>query len=225
MEELSKSKPNGRDPATKQQDTDGAGRSAVVEITRHLDGKRETSEGTIVSLTRKVVELSVPASLTFSEIIELQILFREIGLAINAEAHVNSVRPCRDDRWTVACSFQAPLSEETLSTLQASGYIECRREARQDVHIPATAQWQLEREQVPVVICDYSKGGFCIATKKIGMLRQRVLLQLTCGDRSYSVVGKVRWHTESHGEILVGCEYVSEDGYRQLHETVSSQDA
>lgn len=223
--DLSKSRSNGRAPATERREADGAERSAVVEITRHLDGKRETSKGRVVSLSRKMAKLSVPTSLKYAEIIELRMHWQEIGHVLNVEAHVNWVRPCQDDQWTVACSFEAPLSEEDLSRLQANGYVECRREARRAVHVPATAQWQLEREQIPVVIRDYSEGGFCIATERTGVLFQRVLLHLACGDRSFSLIGKVRWQTESQGENLVGCEYVSEDGYRQLHETVSSQDA
>lgn len=219
--DLGKRKPKKEnDNATGQHETGSEDRSAIIEIVRHLNGAEKESEARIVSLSGSTVRLSVQVPLKFSEVIELRVTCRKVDLELHAESHVNWMRPGPDDCWIAACAFESRLSEEILSKLQAAGIGECRRETRREISVPAVAHWQLEREQSPVVIRDYSEGGFCVGTKKVGIFDQKIMLRLTCRGESVSVLGNVRWHSKSQDENLVGCQFASGDDSRVLHETV-----
>ena len=215
-----KTKPSVCDRSPEQHKRDASETAVVVEMIRHLDGKCTKSVASVVRLSNTMAKLSVPVPPKFSEVVELRFSCQAINLELNIESRVNWIRPGDDDAWIVTCSFLSVLSGDVLSALHASGHVDCRREPRRKVHVPATAHWPLEREPMPVVISDYSEGGFCLTTERPETLHDKVLLTLSSQDDSASVIGFVRWHTESQHENQIGCEFASADGYRSLDEAV-----
>ncbi len=196
--------------------------AARITIQRVAADDNDMFDAELVDLSTGGAKFVVPNCLHFCEAVELRIHVSEIGLDISVNAQVCWMRTNEDGTWIVGCSFTPGISEEILLELGVGGYIDRRREQRHHANISATASWQLDKEQTPVVVSDYSTAGFCLSTPKVGTVGQRIILRLESAEESHTIAGMVQWQVKAHDTRLMGCTFTNGDGFRHLRAVVQS---
>lgn len=192
----------------------------TVSIKPQESNLSEAIEGRLLDLSRGWAKLSIPAFLKFNDRFELRLAAPQVGFDVRVDAQVCRIRKGDGNCWTVVCSFLPTVSEKVLEELAESGAVERRREARQPVCIPATARWQLQATPTLVEVRDYSSGGFCMEGRKLGALREQVLLQMDLDQEPVDVSGRVQWQFETKGRQMAGCAFTSMEDYQRLKRVV-----
>ena len=196
-----------------------AHRSLKVELHRWLDSGEETVPGELLDLSQGGAKIFVSSCLQFSEAIGMDMTIADDEIKIQVTGEVCWIRPVGEQQWLVGCSFTPKISEQVIGQLAEAGLLERRCHTRRHVQLEGTARWELERDPFPVVIRDYSAGGFCMSSIRPGRVGQGVLIDLnTLGDSQRELTAKVRWQMESGGEYLIGCMMNDDQDYRLLRE-------
>jgi hypothetical protein len=152
--------------------------------------------------------------------VRLTLHFDDLSAAI--DGNVCWCRPDQNHRWWVACAFDPPLPPDVLEPLLRAGYLERRRDPRQNVSIPATARFQTG-EQGGVDIRDFSVGGLCLTSSHEAQRGQRMLLHLGDADHAQtSAMVEVQWCIQFNDGFLMGCSFLHRAGLAAVRRMATS---
>jgi hypothetical protein len=145
-----------------------------------------------------------------------------------APAKVCWAREGDHGRCWLACAFDPLLPEGVLEGLLKRGYLERRRDPREQVTIPAMARWPMG-DPVRVDVRDFSGGGLCLTAPYAAKKGQRLLLHLGDGEKAQgNALVEVQWCIQFDEGHLIGCSFLHREGQsavrRMAHSTQPKPD-
>jgi hypothetical protein len=160
----------------------------------------DVSSGGAKLLLGKPLRIGTPLTLRFEELIPA------------VSGSVCWCRPDQNNRWWVACAFDPSLPPDVLELVLQAGYLERRRDPRENVSIPASARLQTG-EQGVVDIRDFSAGGLCLTSSHEAQRGQRLLLQLGDVEEAQTkTMVEVQWCIQFNDGYLLGCSFLHREG-------------
>ena len=156
--------------------------------------------------------------------IGLLLTIQQLGLKINIAGNVCWSRPISDDAWVFGCSFDPELPDEVFDTLATGSEIERRSALRSRHRIEVGAFWDLDGDTIPVMLQDYSQGGFCVRTCQPATGRRLFHLRLVDPCETM-IVARFVWQLKAEDGYLVGCSFLNGRDAGRLANAVSTRAA
>jgi hypothetical protein len=139
----------------------------------------------------------------------------ELGLRFHVAAEVCWSKPGEAGTWMFGCSLNPGLPEGLFDTLASGEHVDRRLDPRQDHALTLEAIWDLNGRAMPIILRDYSNGGFCICAREPGQIGERCHLRLTAPyDRI--IPATAVWQLKVVDGFLIGCSFLNEQDFDHL---------
>lgn len=195
-----------------------------VELSVERNGDSSRLPAEIQDISLGGVKILVQAPLLFEEPLALHLETPDGEFQERIEAQVRWIRSVSENRWLAGCAIHPPMALDALENLFEAGIVERRRFERHGVAQPATVDWELGRQGLPVEIRDLSDGGFCLLVVEPGAGgsgRLRLEIDAQPDQPMRRITGVEKWRTETSEGTLVGCEFTDRHGFHVLREWLS----
>lgn len=179
----------------------------------------------VLDLSRNGAKIQVDQSLPNQANLELTFVDDEHQIAFAARGTICWCRPADNEHWWIGCAFDTPLSIDILAQLAMGGYIDRRNDPRVPYDVAIRCRRQLNDEELDGTLVNVSVGGFAIQLERPTVIAEdeRLLVELTEKAGTTSIVhGRVCWCGNSEDPKMVGCSFVSRDGYPLLRQSLDA---
>jgi len=185
------------------------------------DGCTEPLNATLLDISLYGAKLETTAAITAKQSIVIRIESTFPRQTIEVDGQVTWANRLRPDAWQLGCSFASQLPADVLECYARAGVLERRQRPRSSVSLAALAKCELESDEIPISILDYSAdGGFRLLSPSSVEPHRRVVLRIRseCGD--VFVRGKSIWESESEAGHHIGCEFLTIEDSQRLAEVL-----
>jgi len=139
-------------------------------------------------------------------------------MQINLQAAVTWQQQEDNQEWLVGCAIRPQIPKSVLTSLATGRQINRRDSLRAASEIYATAVYNLGDQPFNVILCNYSPGGFCAVMKDVAENDSQIYLCVGDAEAKPKVIhGDVRWVAPLNDGYLVGCAFLDERDFQQLH--------
>ena len=181
----------------------------------------ESMKASLLDLSSRGAKLSVADMVPMECDIRLTLEFADPAMDVTTAARTCWSRPSGNDEWWLGCLFDDDLPESALVELCDAGYIERRRDFREDYLLDGAVSWESSRDWSPATLTDVSPGGFSLIADKPPKPETRLLLWLVSPkSETVRVVGNVCWHHQMDDYFKFGCSFANKDSYPILVEAL-----
>jgi len=188
-----------------------------VAILVEADGyPSQPVDARLVDISRDGVKLAVSEFLALNENAQLKFCFREAGFDFRVDGSICWENQINENTWNVGCSLSPTLPAQFFATLTEGRPVERICDPRLPSNLHTTARWNLAELERPVVIHNYSNGGFCVWIDASGKPGERLHLSIAQVDSTLMVVGKVHWEYNADNGCLIGCSFLNSRDYERL---------
>lgn len=176
------------------------------------------AQGKLSDISRGGAKLIVSQRLPMQASVCMRLENPELQLDLTITGEVCWIVPAEGEGFAIGCTFVPDLPTDILEKLFACGLLERRIFSRRALRVPAKARWEMEPNPTDAFLWDLSEGGFCVLSPQPRTPGKRVLVTVTSGDKEAYIPAKTQWGMKVGEGYVVGCEFVSKDGYLMLRD-------
>ena len=111
-----------------------------------------------------------------------------------------------------------------FDTLAKGGHVDRRFDPRLDRSLNLDALWDLNGNESPVMLHDYSQGGLCVRASQPGRTGERFHLRLA-DPYNLIIVAAAVWQLKVIDGFLIGCSFLNDRDFDRLEQLVESTNA
>ncbi len=202
-----------------------ADHAATVEFdTAGLSGAPRGVSARLVNLSVRGVRLALSEEVAKKERLRLRLPIAELAMELHFLAEVCWTAKADDGSWHVGCELRPALTPALLDRLASSSEVDRRKSERSGKVTTLRASWPLLGRSESVTIRNYSRGGFCLSSRRAVNPGDRFELALegssggtlTAEARWQLRVGKEHWlccvlaNPADYGRLRAACEHAAE---------------
>ena len=188
--------------------------SIMVEP-RELCQQGQVFRARLLDLSPHGAKLSVSADLAIRKALRLELSIDEFPVVFYVSAEICWSKPISTNEWHVGCILKPAVPTVVFDWFARDGRLDRRSTLRCEDTPELPGYAELADGGEPVTLRNYSQGGCCVSSSKLGKPGDRIQIFVEAPEQAM-IVAVVQWRLEMRDGCLLGCTFLDETDFARL---------
>ena len=190
----------------------------IASVTLDPEDVREEPavfQARLLNLSRKGAKFSVPVEFPLQKTLRIKLSVDDLALSLFVAAEVCWSEPDGNGGHHVGCSLNPSIPPGVFDRFAVDGRLDRRGSGRYTDTLGLRAIRKLSRKGEVVTLRNYSRGGFCMLSRRPAQPGERIEISVDERGR-LSIAAKTQWQVNLEKQYLIGCTFLDEKDFGRL---------